>query len=305
MPATSIESRPTPSIGQGRRIDGTICETRRMSLAASADRDALLHSIDRYLDAAPRTAATVETIGPFSLFVNAGNGWRYYARPTPGAGPTKVEDVRAVRRRQRELRQPEAFEWIVDLAASVADAARGDGLAVREHPIMMLDLDTRSLDAGGLDAAVVRIVADDADLAVLNAVAEIGFTQPGLEVGSRGAADVAEVAARQSAEIVAFQRERIARGLTVAASAEVRGVTAAVGWHNPVGGTTEVVGVATLPAFRRRGLGLAITRALVRDALERGIDTVFLTAGDLQVARMYGRAGFRRVGTAGAAEPAT
>jgi ribosomal protein S18 acetylase RimI-like enzyme len=210
-----------------------------------------------------------------------------------------------VRRRQRELQQPEAFEWIVDLAPSVADAARGDGLAVREHPIMVLDVDAPGLEAGGPDLADVRIVADDADLAVLNAVAEIGFTAPGMEVGSSGAADVAEVAARQSAEIVAFQRERIARGLTVAASAEVRGVTAAVGWHNPVGGTTEIVGVATLPAFRRRGLGLAITRALVRDALERGIETVFLTAGDLQVARMYERAGFRRVGTAGAAAPAT
>jgi ribosomal protein S18 acetylase RimI-like enzyme len=169
----------------------------------------------------------------------------------------------------------------------------------------VLDVDTPGLDAGGPDAAVVRIVTEDADLAVLNAVAEIGFTEPGMEVGSGGGAAVAEVAARQSAEIVAFQRERIARGLTVAASAEVRGLTTSVGWHNPVGGTTEVVGVATLPAFRRRGLGLAITRALVRDALEGGIETVFLTAGDLEVARMYERAGFGRVGTAGAAAPAT
>jgi len=93
------------------------------------------------------------------------------------------------------------------------------------------------------------------------------------------------------------------KGLTVAAAASVDGAVVAVGWHNPLGDATELVGIATLPAFRRRGLGLAVTELLVRDARERGIGTVFLSAGDDEVARVYARAGARRIATAGAAEP--
>lgn len=43
---------------------------------------------------------------------------------------------------------------------------------------------------------------------------------------------------------------------------------------------------------------------LVRDAVASGIHTIFLSAGDEAIARVYGRLGFRRIGTAGAAEPA-
>jgi predicted GNAT family acetyltransferase len=87
-------------------------------------------------------------------------------------------------------------------------------------------------------------------------------------------------------------------GLTVAAAARVSGVLASVGWHQPLDGASEIVGVATLPAFRRRGLGAAVTGTLVADALERGVETVFLSADDDDVARVYERVGFRRVGTA-------
>lgn len=66
---------------------------------------------------------------------------------------------------------------------------------------------------------------------------------------------------------------------------------------------SEIVGVGTLPAARRRGLASSVTAALVADARERGVDTVFLSAGDDDVARMYARLGFRRVATALIAEP--
>jgi predicted GNAT family acetyltransferase len=61
---------------------------------------------------------------------------------------------------------------------------------------------------------------------------------------------------------------------------------------------TEVVGVATLPAFRRRGLGGAVTAALVADALAHGAEIVVLSAGSEEIARVYARLGFVRIGTA-------
>jgi hypothetical protein len=42
---------------------------------------------------------------------------------------------------------------------------------------------------------------------------------------------------------------------------------------------------------------------LVADATQRGVSTVFLSAGSDDVARMYSRVGFERVGTACIAAP--
>jgi predicted GNAT family acetyltransferase len=87
------------------------------------------------------------------------------------------------------------------------------------------------------------------------------------------------------------------------AAAVVEGVPVGVGSHQPVGTVSEVVGVATLPAFRRRGIAAALTSLLVEDALGRGVRTLFLSAGDAAVARIYERVGFRQLGTACIAVP--
>ncbi len=52
------------------------------------------------------------------------------------------------------------------------------------------------------------------------------------------------------------------------------------------------------------GIASAITSLLTDDAYERGSETVFLSAQNETVARIYERLGFRRVGLACVAEPA-
>ena len=69
-------------------------------------------------------------------------------------------------------------------------------------------------------------------------------------------------------------------------------------------GVAEITGVGVLPASRRRGLGAAVTALLARDALDRGVETGFLSASDDAVARVYARIGFREIGNAMIAEPA-
>ncbi|MFJ9469131.1 GNAT family N-acetyltransferase [Streptomyces caniferus] len=61
--------------------------------------------------------------------------------------------------------------------------------------------------------------------------------------------------------------------------------------------------MGTLSAARRRGRGLAVTAALVADVRSRGVETVFLSAGDEDVARLSAWLGFRSVATALIAEP--
>ena len=58
------------------------------------------------------------------------------------------------------------------------------------------------------------------------------------------------------------------------------------------------MGIGTLPAARRRGIGAAVTGRLVADARARGAEIVFLSAAGDAVARLYERLGFHRVGTA-------
>jgi ribosomal protein S18 acetylase RimI-like enzyme len=257
-------------------------------------RGPLLRRIERYYDAVPRSAARVEEHGPLRLFVAEDVPWPYYARPA--GGEVTAADVEAMRRRQWELGAPEAFEWIADLAPSLAPAARAAGLDVLEVPLMVLD---DPLESPPVDARVRRLEPDDAALAASRAVAHLAFGSS----ADAGPAERDAAASRWPESRLAAVRERLRAGLTVTAVAEDSGGVLAVGSHQPVGGVTEVVGIGTLPACRRRGLGTAVTAALVADARRGGADIVFLSAGSERIARMYARLGFRRIGTAGLAEP--
>jgi predicted GNAT family acetyltransferase len=262
----------------------------------------LLDRIERYYDAVPRSGSRTEQIGPFTLFVSNG-GWPYYARPTLGrAWSFELAAVERLRERQRELRVPEALEWVDEIAPDLLAVVRQSGLPVLECPLMVLHEPMPMADAQ--DVTVRILSADDPALAPAAAVATVSFAAGGVDVGSDGTRERdVRVAAMTEAELER-RRDRVRRGLTVSAVAEDENGPLASGSHQPVDGVTEIVGVATLPAARRRGLGAAITAALVADAQQRGVDVIFLSAGSEAVARIYERVGFRRIATACIAERA-
>jgi ribosomal protein S18 acetylase RimI-like enzyme len=239
----------------------------------------------------------VEDHGPLRLFISEGVPWPYYARPA--GGDVTVDDVREVRRRQWALGVPEAFEWVVDLAPTLGPALRETGMEVEELPLMAVD---RQLEPASVDARVRRLEPDDAALAASRAVADIAFGAPGTDRGEAGPAERDDAVGKFPESRLGSVRERMAAGLTVTIVAEDDDGVLAVGSHQPVGGVTEVVGVGTLPSARRRGLGAAVTAALVADARDQGAEIVFLSAGSDDIARVYGRLGFERIGTAGLAQ---
>jgi ribosomal protein S18 acetylase RimI-like enzyme len=151
----------------------------------------------------------------------------------------------------------------------------------------------------------LRLVQPDDDLGQIGAVADLAFGNPGTSIGLAGLADLA--AAPRRAASIESQRERLRSGRTVSAVALVQTAQGeypvATGSHQPLDGVSEVVGVATLPAFRRRGLGAAVTSLLTQDALRRGCAIVFLSADDEAVARVYTRVGFQPLAQACIAEP--
>jgi predicted N-acetyltransferase YhbS len=262
-------------------------------------RPGLLDCIEGYFAAAPLPDARIETRG--ALGVPIGDpAWPYPARPRPGVGRVTADDVRAAMAVQREAGLPAALEWIWERSSETAAAARAAGLVVEDMPLLVVDTPVDLVLPGEVHLYLVG--ADDPNLARYQQVAETAFAHPG------GPADVGEPPADPSpgkAARVAALRERIAAGRTVMMVALEGDAPVAVGSHQPVDvdGTevSEVVGVATLPRLRARGLGAGLASALVEHARETA-DLVFLTAGDDDVARVYERVGFARIATTGVAD---
>jgi ribosomal protein S18 acetylase RimI-like enzyme len=259
---------------------------------------ALRQRLETYYDAVPRTRADTEEVGPFTLFV-ARFGWPYYARPRLGnESSATVDDVHRVLDRQRDLEVPHAFEWVDETTPGLETVVREAGLTVERCPLLVLDGEPRG------DAATARMLGpgEARDLALSRAAVSVSFDTGGTAAGSEG------VEARNAALGTGFSvvDEEVERRLD---TGEIRAAACSVaerpdlgpvggGGHSPVDKVTEVAGVGVLPAFRRRGLAAALTHVLARDALEHGVTTVFCSAQNDDVARIYGRIGFRRVGTA-------
>ena len=208
-----------------------------------------------------------------------------------------------MRARQRDLGVPEALEWIREVVPELEDVAREARMKVKHVPLMVLG-EGRWRTPDPPEGITVRLLsAGDSALAASGAVQHIGFAHPGTAVGPAGPAERDASAVGQSAVELDFLSDRIRNGVTQPVVAEDADGVLAGGAHQPVGDVTAIVGVATLPSARRRGLAALVTARLVQDARERGAEVVFIEAEDDDVARIYGRLGFERIGTACIAEP--
>jgi ribosomal protein S18 acetylase RimI-like enzyme len=283
-----------------------------MGLSSGVDEYDTIERIDAFCDAVPRRRTRAETIGPLVLFVPTGSGWPYYARPQrrkghwfSGRGSRRIvtpEDIRAVRARQRELLIPESFEWIDEAAPEMTAAAPGAGLAVRAHPLMVLG--TLTPPAVTEPGITVRVITpDEPDLDRVWAVPAVAFEHPGTATGLAGAIERDKLAAERDEGTMDLLRERVRSGQSVLAAAFDSDGPLGAGSCQAVASVAEITGVGVLPSARRMGLGGAVTATLAADAQRRGVQTVFLAASDDDVARVYARLGFRRVGTAMIAEP--
>ena len=265
----------------------------------------ILAVLERYYDAAPRTGADAEDVGPFTLF-RSRMPWPYYARPRLGLdAPIGADDVRRLLAHMDAVGVPHEIEWVEQTTPSLAAAVDAAGLAITRYPLLVLD----SLREAPLPSGVeVRSVdAEDPLLPAALAVADVGFAAAGTSVGSEGEPErdgrLRDAGLGRQVEAV---RRQLRNGLAILVVAvdEAAGVVGS-GQVLPRGDVAEIVGVATLPAARRRGIGAAVTARLVSVAQSAGVRTVFLSAGSEDVARVYRGVGFTDVGTACAASDGT
>lgn len=242
--------------------------------------DARLDRIEAYYDCVPRAVATVQQVGPFTLFVaDEGTRWQFYARPRLGRGSGfTADDVCRVLERQQELGVPRAIEWVDEVTPSVLPAVRGAGHEPHRYPLLVM-------------AADVPVVADPRARELHPAEPHLSLALGSVSAGFAGHDEV-------EPQDPGRQPELMERGdLVVVASFEGNRLCGA-GSAAPRGDVAELMGIAVPPGHRGRGHGTAITSTLVAACRDRGVETVFLSAGSDAAAEIYRRVGFVDLGTA-------
>ena len=266
-------------------------------------RPGLLDQIERYFSLAPLPDARVHQVGPLDVPIGSPE-WPHPARPRHGLeGEVTVADVWAAVELQESAGLPASVEWLGERCRGLAGVARDAGLVVDELPLLV------SVDPVAVllpdEVRLYLVGGDDPSLAEYQQLAQLAFANPGTGAAIRTGSAPAPAGGLAAPPSTGVLRERVASGRTVMMVAVDDGEPVAVGSHQPVEvdgrEVSEIVGVATEPRFRGRGLGAGLTSALVEHARQTA-ELVFLSAGDDDVARVYERIGFARVGTSCLAE---
>jgi ribosomal protein S18 acetylase RimI-like enzyme len=242
----------------------------------------LLLTLERYYDTVPRSVATTEECGPFTIFAPGRvTRWTFYARPRLGlTEEITADDVRRVLDRRAELGLPRNIEWVDEVTPSLRPAvvaAVGD--RTQRYPLLV----RRADPVPDAQRDVVVMAPDHPDLAA--AIGAVGASFGGTDSFA-------------PATLTDQPRLIEAGELIVVAAYDATGAVVGGGSTSPRGTVTELMGIGILPRARNTGLGTASTQALVRAAMQAGVTTLFLSAGSDGAASIYRRVGFEDVGTA-------
>lgn len=228
-------------------------------------------------------------IGPFRAYFDALSDliWLNYAAPI-----ATLSSERGIRRAMGELRDEFAqrrrrlrFEFIEPLWPELPAILVQQGLVLQAQQLLMIctldDLQLR--DAGEIRIREIRATHDDATLAMFERVAAEGFVDAGAMAPSSSASRT-----RLRVELQSGARRAVIGYI----GDEPAGVAAL----SPMGAVAELVGVATRPRFRRRGVASLLSTYLAAEFFRHGGDVVWLLAGDAVAQATYRTSGFADAG---------
>ncbi|WP_326767294.1 GNAT family N-acetyltransferase [Streptomyces sp. NBC_01591] len=220
-------------------------------------------------------------VGPFTIRYNPNWSLKYanYAIPDQDAEPT-AEDLDTLIAAFREHDRLPRLEFLPGSAPAVEPALLAAGFTVENRAPIMACAPGELLTPKPVDSLTITEPATDAEFDAAALVQHHGYGGTGEPEGG-----------------VAEWLRTAARGGGVAALATVDGVPAGAGGCSvPVDGLTELAGLAVADAYRRRGIGAALSAQLTATAFERGCLVVWLEPGDADAERIYAGIGYRRVG---------
>ncbi len=245
--------------------------------------------VQRYMIASQQADAGLSApmmVGPFAVLLHPGDTVieSNVAMPTAqdvGAPNDWLEALRAAFAAHE--RRP-AIRWLAGYAPTLEAALQSAGFTVHSRASMLACAPGEVLAPAPIpDLSVITItdtssVADVRENLDANA---FGFDP----INAQPATD--EQAIKFRADLVTSR----------AFTARLAGQTAGAGMYvPPQAGVTELVGVATLEAFRGRGIAAALTAHMTQAAFANGCDLVYLATTNPVAERAYRRVGFQPIG---------
>jgi GNAT superfamily N-acetyltransferase len=251
--------------------------------------------LEAYLRQMAALSHEVEEIGPFLLFFDPNDALRFfnYAKPArpflsgedpQGLGNALERLVAAFRERERLPR----FEFVEEYAPGLPDILRSAGFVEEARQAFMMCGATAFRPVDPPLGVVMRTLHPDSpieDLRAFVAVQRQGFAEDDAATASDAEAERLrpQLGADGRRDVVAWWGDE---------------PVGAAGCTAILDGVSELVGVATPPRYRRRGIATALTAAVVEAQIAAGVQAVILTAQDEAAGRIYERVGFRPFGSA-------
>ncbi len=247
----------------------------------------LISALQAYQRKASEHARQVVEHPPFHLFLHPDDSFRFFNyaipdQPIEVLTEAQIETLRAdFAARGRTLR----FEFLHEYTPKLRLLLDDLGVPIEsENPLLACTPQTWHAveQPAGLVVRRLTTASSEVEIAASINVGSAGFGEHG-----RGA----------TPERIADLRRRLGAGNEYFVAWLGDTAVGVGGYMVPLDGFTELVGIATLPEFRRRGIAGAMTAEMARQAFATGVATAFLTAADDDASRVYQRAGFYRIGT--------
>lgn len=223
-----------------------------------------------------------ERIGPFLIRLtrNAKHPMLNYAVPDDDAWPS-VADVEALVGAFESRGLLPRLEYASSGAPALEEILHRQGFSTEAHLRVMVCRPGEERLAEvppGFEVVLARSDEDHADAIV---VADQAYGEPS------GPPDRTRIEGR---------RRQVQHGGAVVLVRHLEsGAPAGSGlFPEPRAGVTELAGVGTADAFRRRGVASVVTSCLLESAFEAGVQLVWLTPEHIESQRIYSRVGFTR-----------
>jgi GNAT superfamily N-acetyltransferase len=225
------------------------------------------------------------SLPPFTMFFHPSEPLTFfnYAIPDQPCGGDLKHILSALDTEFKKRQRLARFEFFEAFAPELPAALRLNGFVEEDRQWSMLctqaDFQPPAAVAG-LEVIVLRENASPHDVRDFLLAQKEGF-EPDSPV------EISEEEIRQ--QINSLDQQKM-----VALLGRLNGEPAgAAVFNQPIGGVSEVVGVATRVNFRRQGIGAFLTAQAVQLAFAQGADTLCLTAADERAGRVYGQVGFK------------
>ncbi|HSB63457.1 MAG TPA: GNAT family N-acetyltransferase [Thermoanaerobaculia bacterium] len=227
-------------------------------------------------------------VPPFTLFFHDTDPLPYFNYAIPDGRGAASGDLSAPLARLeaefRSRRRVPRFEFVEACAPGLAEALEAHGFALENRAQLMVcprGKERAAPAVSGLEVATLDAATRLDEFVLFLDVQRRAFGLPSARVPSdEGALSLREALGDGFALLARIAGEPVATAMI----------------QPPHDGLTELAGVSTLEAFRRRGIGGFLSCVAVRAAFDRGVSLAFLSAADERAGRVYEAAGFSPAG---------